>query len=186
MKFLWSDMSSTFIKTYPELDWLGRADKYEDDIFEIINHIKIFDKFSRDEVQALCRFMHCYAAPRDFLLLKEGDSGDYLLLILTGKVEVTKIIPGGISKKLADVGVGDTLGEMSMIDGQPRFATCTTSIPTDFAVLTRDAFNNVLIQMPRLGNKLLLTLLQATTWRLRETSERLMPEVVPSKHGTSI
>ena len=179
-------MSTDFLKTFPDLDWLGRADKYEEEIFEIINHIKLFDKFSRDEVQALCRFMQCYAAPRDYKLLNEGDSGDYLLLILSGTIKVTKSIPKESDKVLAEVGIGSTLGEMSMIDAHPRFATCTTIIPTDFAVLTRDAFNNVLIQMPRLGNKLLLTLLQTTTMRLREACEQLMPAITESVHGASI
>jgi len=172
-------MPKDFIRTYPGLDWLGRADKYEDDIFEIVNHIKLFDKFSLDEVKSLCRFMQCYAAPRDFKLLAEGDSGDYLLLILTGSVNVTK----GDATLIARVGVGATLGEMSMIDGNPRFASCVTIVPTDFAVLTRESFNNVLIQMPRLGNKLLLTLLQTTTSRLRDTCEMLMPALPPNTHG---
>ena len=179
-------MSNDFVKTYPDLDWLGRADKYEEEIFDIINYIKLFDKFSRDEIQALCRFMQCYAAPRDFKLLNEGDSGDYLLLILSGTVQVSKCIPDDSERFLAQVGIGSTLGEMSMIDGQPRFATCTTITPTDFAVLTRDSFNNVLIQLPRLGNKLLLTLLQTSTMRLREACERQMPLISQMVSGTSI
>lgn len=179
-------MANELIKTYPDLDWLGRADKYEDEIFEIVNHIKLFDKFSMDEVKALCRFMQCYAAPRDYRLLNEGDSGDFLLLILTGSVEVVKDIPEDGCKLIAEVGVGSTLGEMSMIDGNHRFASCITAVPTDFAVLTRESFNNVLIQMPRLGNKLLLTLLQTTTSRLRETYDRLMPVITPSAFGAPV
>ncbi len=129
--------------------------------------------------------MQCYAAPRDFKLISEGDAGDFLLLILTGSVEVTKQNDDGVVV-IANVGVGSTLGEMSMIDGNVRFASCTTLVPTDFAVLTRDSFNNVLIQMPRLGNKLLLTLLQTTTSRLRETCERLVPAFLHSDDGASI
>jgi len=178
-------MPKNFMRIYPGLDWLGRADKYEDEIFEIVNHIQLFDKFSSDEVKSLSRFMQCYAAPRDFKLVTEGDSGDFLLLILSGSVVVTKSTLEG-DKLIAEIGIGSTLGEMSMIDGHPRFASCTTTMPTDFAVLTRESFNNVLIQMPRLGNKILLTLLQTTTGRLRETCEKLMPAFPPSTHGTPI
>ena len=101
-------------------------------------------------------------------LLKEGDAGDFLILILTGNVEVTKTISTGEIKLISQVGVGATLGEMSMIDGCPRFASCVAVLPTDFAVLTRETLNDVLLQMPRLGNKLLLTLLQTMSIRLRE------------------
>ena len=157
--------------TYPDLDWLGEAYRYEEEIYEIINNIQLFENFSFDEVCTLCRFMHCYAAPRDYDLLTEGENGDFLMLILTGSVKVTKKSLKDGSVLIADIGVGGTLGEMSMMDGHPRLATCTTTIPTDIAVLTRASFNDVLIQMPRLGNKLLITLLQTTAGRLRETIE---------------
>jgi len=156
------------MELHPGLVYLGGADQYEEEIFEIIEDIKLFEAFSHDEVRTLCQLMHCYAAPKGITLLKEGDAGDYLVLILTGNVEVTKMIPSGEVKFISQVGVGATLGEMSMIDGCPRFASCVTLLPTDFAVLTRETLNDVLLQMPRLGNKLLLTLLQTMSVRLRE------------------
>ncbi len=112
--------------------------------------------------------MDCYAAPEGVALLNEGNDGDFLVLILTGKVEVTKSVANKQVKLISQVGVGATLGEMSMIDGCPRFASCVTVLPTDFAVLTRETLNHVLLQMPRIGNKILLTLLQTMAERLRE------------------
>lgn len=153
---------------HPDLVYLGGADQYEEEIFEIIEDIKLFEVFSLDEVRTLCQLMHCYAAPKDIALLKEGDAGDFLILILTGNVEVTKTISTGEVKLISQVGVGSTIGEMSMIDGCPRFASCVTILPTDFAVLTRETLNDILLQMPRLGNKLLLTLLQTMSIRLRD------------------
>jgi len=161
-------MKREIMELHPGLVYLGGADQYEEEIFEIIEDIKLFEAFSHDEVRTLCQLMHCYAAPKGITLLKEGDAGDYLVLILTGNVEVTKMIPSGEVKFISQVGVGATLGEMSMIDGCPRFASCVTLLPTDFAVLTRETLNDVLLQMPRLGNKLLLTLLQTMSVRLRE------------------
>jgi CRP-like cAMP-binding protein len=105
-------------------------------------------------------------------LLKEGDEGDYLLLILTGKVSVLKKTESG-ERRLAVAEPGMTLGEMSLIDGSPRFASCDSIVPTDFAVLDRASLNAILVQMPRLGNKLLLIFLQLMTTRLRDTSVQL-------------
>ncbi|MDI1298230.1 cyclic nucleotide-binding domain-containing protein [Methylotenera sp.] len=161
-------MKREIMELHPDLVYLGGADQYEEEIFEIIEDIKLFEAFSLDEVRTLCQLMQCYAAPKDMTLLKEGDAGDFLILILTGTVEVTKTISVGDVKLISQVGVGATLGEMSMIDGCPRFASCVTLLPTDFAVLTRETLNDVLLQMPRLGNKLLLTLLQTMSIRLRE------------------
>lgn len=156
---------------------LGSADQYEDEIYEIINDIKLFDNFSFEEVRVLCRFMQCYAAPTGYKIFGEGESGGHLILILTGSVEVVKSRSKfkDDKKLIGQMGVGSTLGEMSMIDGCPRFVSCITTMPSDFAVLTRDSFNDVLIHMPRLGNKLLITLLQTMSMRLRESIDSPSP-----------
>jgi CRP-like cAMP-binding protein len=154
---------------YPQLQNLGSATLYFDEILEI-EHVKLFEDFTKVEIEALCRYMTCYAAPSGFRLLAEGDEGDYLLLILTGKVAVLKQMENGVSRRIAVAEPGTTLGEMSLIDGEPRFTDCDTMIPTDFAVLSRASLNAILVQMPRLGNKLLLVLLQLMTTRLRDTS----------------
>lgn len=162
---------------YSDIQCLFGADRYFDEIVEIIDHIRLFEDLNKEEVLALCHFMTCYAAPRGYTLLKEGDSGDFLLLILTGEVEVVKSVAGVEVKSLAKVGPGSTLGEMSLVDGEPRFATCVTAAPTDFAILTRAGLNEILTQMPRLGNKLLLILLQMVIVRLRDTSNRFLPKI---------
>jgi len=162
--------------TFPQLQSLGSASLYFDEIFGI-EHVKLFEDFSKDEIEALCRYMTCYAAPKGFRLLKEGDEGDFLLLILTGKVSVHKQMEPGESRSIAIAEPGMSLGEMSLIDGEPRFASCDAMVPTDFAVLNRTSLNAILVQMPRLGNKLLLVLLQLMTTRLRDTSLLLFPRI---------
>ena len=164
-------------KMYGDLNDLGQADSYLDEIYEIIHQIRLFDDFGMDEIKVLCHHMRCYAAPRHYPVLKEGDRGDYLVLILTGSAEVRVQIPGIGNEKIADLLPGSTVGETSMIDGKPRFITCIATAPTDFAVLTRESLNNILLQAPRLGNKLLLTLLQLLSSRLREAYNPALSEV---------
>ncbi|ABE50193.1 MULTISPECIES: Crp/Fnr family transcriptional regulator [Methylobacillus] len=163
---------------YPDLVHLGGADKYFEEILEIVNKIKLFGDFSNEEVRYLCSYMQCYAAPRDCQLLTEGDPGDYLLLILTGEVNVIKDIPNKGIQTIAKVGAGAIIGEMSMIDGMPRSASCVASLPTDFAVLSRDALYQLLANMPKLGNKVLIRLLQLLTARFRESYDRILPKTL--------
>jgi len=162
---------------YEDITNLGKAETFIEEILEIIDHIKLLDNFSVDELKVLSSYMQCYAAPRDYTLIHEGDEGDYLILILSGKVKVQKNIRNVGVKKIAEVLAGVTLGEMSLIDTQARFASCITLSPTDFAVFSRDSLNEVLIEMPRLGNKLLLVLLQLMAQRLRDTSDKFLPSV---------
>lgn len=153
---------------------LGCADQYQDEIFELIDRIWLFEDLRRPEIAALCARMDCHAASRGQEILKEGDDGDFLVIILTGEVAVIKHTDGH-HKLIATVGPGAVLGEMSLVDGIPRFASCIASEPTDFAVLTRDTLYDLMVSEPALGGKVLLLLLQLLTRRLRDTSEKLMP-----------
>ncbi len=154
---------------------LGSASHYEDEIFSIIDHILLFEDLGPAEISQLCGKMDCFSAKRGDVIMKEDDDGDFLGIILTGEVAVVKHGTGGEPKQLAVVGPGASLGEMSLINGKPRFATCVAKEPTDIAVLTRDTIYDILVLHPSLGNKVLLILLQITSQRLRETSSRLLP-----------
>ena len=159
---------------YSSLDYLGGAGAHADDVYEAIKRGPLFEEFTRQEIEALCQFMHCFAAGRHTNLLAEGDDGDYLLIILSGKVAVRKQGPKGELVDIAVVSPGSTLGEMSLIDGERRFANCVTTEPTDFAVMTRADLNQVLLTHPRLANKFLIRLIQILVGRLRDTGVRLM------------
>ena len=164
----------------PSFEYLGSASRYVDEILKIVDQIHLFEDLNRMEVEALCSFMPCFGAPRDATLIVEGAQGDFLLLILTGSVRVVKRVVGGSADDVVTVAVlgpGASVGEMSMIDGRLRFATCRTMEPTDFAVLSSRSLREILQSAPSLGNKFLLLLLQIMVRRLRDTSNTLMPHI---------
>jgi CRP-like cAMP-binding protein len=110
-------------------------------------------------------------------LIREGDAGDFLLIILTGTMNVIKNREDGGHRVLATVGPGATIGEMAIIDNGARFASCIANEEVDFAVLDRDALHTILHEYPQLGNNLLMMLLTLMTKRLRETGCRLVPHL---------
>jgi CRP/FNR family transcriptional regulator, cyclic AMP receptor protein len=75
---------------------------------------------------------------------------------------------------LAVVEAGRTLGEMSMIDGEARFASCVAVEPTLIAVLERERLARIIIEQPLLGAKVLMELVLMLSQRLRHTSQRLL------------
>lgn len=154
---------------YPDLDYLGGASAYADKVFEVISKGPVFEEFSHQEIEVICQFMHCYAAPRDTVLLNEGGEGDYLLVVLSGQVKVQKFDLKMQPVKIATVGPGNILGEMSLFDGECRFATCTALVPTDFAVMNRADLNELLLQYPRLAIKFLIKIIQIMIGRMRDT-----------------
>jgi CRP-like cAMP-binding protein len=97
-----------------------------------------------------------------------------MLMIIEGRVEVMKRDRWNTQQVIAVVDAGKTLGEMSMIDGEPRFATCIADQPTMIAVLNRENLARIIVEQPMLGAKILMEFVLMLSQRLRATSTRLV------------
>lgn len=167
-------MTETSAHIYPDLEFLGAGTRFAKDIVAFMNEAPMFQGLEGTEVLMIARNMSCYRAPKGEVLLREGGSGDFLLLLITGEVGVWKRDAKGVDQKLAVAKRGMTLGEMSLIDGAPRFASCVASTPVEFAVLKRADLDQLVNVNPRLCAKFVLLLLQMMTVRLREASARML------------
>jgi len=156
------------------LEQLGDAMPFVARMQEIIGSIQLFDDFDATEIAGLARYMRCYRAPPGSEIIREGEVGDFMLLILDGTVEITKQDARGQPKVISSVGPGKTLGEMSLIDGEPRFASCVTLTKLEFAVLDRHSLSRLISEEPRLGVKLMMELLILLNQRLRNVSAQFM------------
>jgi CRP/FNR family cyclic AMP-dependent transcriptional regulator len=156
------------------LEHLGEGTALAQQIFDMIGHSKFFADFTREDVERLTAFMQIYRAEATQTMIREGDVDDYMLLIIQGRVEIVKIDSHGHLQPMTTVGPGAPLGEMSMIDGEPRFATCLALEPTTFAVLSRDSMVQIILEEPALGAKLLVKLVTLLSQRLRQTSSNLL------------
>lgn len=156
------------------LQHVGEAETIVQQIFEMIGHSKFFSDFTREDVEQLAAYMQVYRANSGEMIIREGEVDDYLVLIIEGRVEISKADSQGELQTITVVGPGATLGEMSMIDGEPRFATCVALEPTTFAVLSRDSMVGIIIQEPALGSKILIKLVTLLSQRLRATSSNLL------------
>jgi CRP/FNR family transcriptional regulator, cyclic AMP receptor protein len=94
--------------------------------------------------------------------------------VLEGKIEVLKRDRQNTPQLLAEVEAGRTLGEMSMIDGEARFATCVAAGTAVIAVLDRESLARIIVEQPLLGAKILMELVLMLSQRLRATSQRLL------------
>ena len=156
------------------LEHLGDATKFSPQIHALIPKCDLLENFSPAEVRLLAHFMDVYQAPAGVEIIHEGEGGDFMLMIIEGKVEVHKRDRWNTPQLLASVEAGRTLGEMSMIDGEPRFATCVASEPTLIAVLDRESLARIIVEQPLLGAKILMELVLMLSQRLRATSQRLI------------
>lgn len=162
------------VELLSHIEALGPGGPYADQIFAIVGRSPFFAEFERRDIEMVAEYMTIYRAQPGQALLREGDEGDFMILVIAGAVDIYKNNAQGERQHMTNVGPGMTLGEMSMIDGEPRFATCIASDTTVFAVLTRDAMANIILENPSLGTKILIELVGMLSQRLRQTSERLL------------
>lgn len=160
--------------TLSDIETLGNAQEMVPRIFEMIGHSKFFEDFTQENIEALSSFMTAYKAKPGQTIIREGDLDDFMLLVVEGSVNIVKTDSMGERRPMSVVGPGATLGEMSMIDGEPRFASCIAMDKTIFAVLSRDDMVNIILDEPGLGAKVLIKLVTLLSKRLRATSSNLI------------
>jgi CRP-like cAMP-binding protein len=156
------------------LEYLGDATKFASQIHALIPRCALLENFSTTEVRLLAHFMDVYRAEPGVEVIREGEGGDFMLMIIEGKVEVRKQDRWNTPQVIATVDAGKTLGEMSMIDGEARFASCVAVEPALVAMLDRESLARIIIEQPMLGAKVLMELVLMLSQRLRATSQRLL------------
>jgi small-conductance mechanosensitive channel len=87
-------------------------------------------------------------------IIRQGDAGESLFVLLSGRVEVTACDHGRPPVRLAELAAGDYFGEMSLMTGAPRVATVTATEETRVVELSKAVFRRTLEARPELVDDL--------------------------------
>ena len=162
---------------------------------DLLEHSPLLEQFTPAEADVLAASMLLVRAAPGQVLIREGDAGDWMMLILKGTVDVTKRIelraadadaPSAAGNhaepeareftqsRVAVLQRGAAIGEMSMLDGGLRFATATAIEPVEAGILGRHAIGLLIRDHPGVGAKLLVKITQLMAQRLRNISNQLV------------
>jgi CRP/FNR family transcriptional regulator, cyclic AMP receptor protein len=176
------------------VDHCERLATYSPDLLE---HSPLLEDFTPEEADVLAASMLLVRAAPGQVLIREGDAGNWMMLILKGTVDVTKHIElrvdeaaesptgavpdvAGVVKmessesRVAVLQRGAAIGEMSMLDGGLRYTTCTAIEPVEAGVLGSHAIGLLIRDHPGVGAKLLVKITQLMAQRLRNVSNQLV------------
>ena len=132
------------------------------------------DVFNFQEIMILAKHMSAYHLPAGAVLFKEGDRVPFLCLVYKGQVDVTKEDDDGTEKRLIAIRKGRTLGEMSLLDQEPRSATCRAARDTDVLILDEEALEKLKQTNPLVALALVTNLAKEISRRLRKTTGTLL------------
>lgn len=164
---------------------------------DLLQTSPLLEDFSRAEADTLLRAMVLVRAEPGQVMIREGDAGEWMMLVLKGTVDIAKRIPDAPEDRLgpatpdtadgaaavaapvrfsrvAVIQRGAAVGEMSMLDSEPRYASCTAIEAVEAGVLGRRAIGLLIRDHPGVGARLLVKITQLMAQRLRNTSNQLV------------
>jgi CRP-like cAMP-binding protein len=141
-----------------------------------LRSVELFKDFSDQELERFTGVVEQLELSLGDMLFEEGDPGDALYIIEEGAVRIFKTIDkaSGDEKSLALLEPGTYLGEMTLIDGNPRSASARAEIPSKIIKITRDNFLRLLREYPQAAIRLFVSFMQVISQRLRQTNDELV------------
>lgn len=134
---------------------------------EQLKNIPLFTFVDDEELNLIADKLELKDFPDGEIIIKEGEAGDTLFLIKSGKV---KVYSQNNEKKqetiLTYLESGDHFGEMSLISGEPRSASVVAVSPVEVWELTKPVFDTLIMNNPSIT----LTLTHLLTQRLKESN----------------
>ncbi|UQX88162.1 Crp/Fnr family transcriptional regulator [Jatrophihabitans telluris] len=136
---------------------------------EVLRRAGLFQGVDPADVEALGNQFEIFDAPRGTTLFNEGEPGDSLYIVLSGKVKLGRKSSDGRENLVAVMGPADQFGELSLFDPGPRTATAVVVTDARVGRLGKAALTQWVIDRPQIG----LQLLRVVARRLRRTNTML-------------
>jgi len=133
-------------------------------------------QLDEEEARTIVTYMAPHRIPEGQKFIKEGDTEntDFMLLVLDGDVTVeTVVVSRNEPITVTVLGPGSLIGEMGLIDGSPRSASCTAMTDLRCAILTRRDLNRLLDEEPRAAAKLMMAISMRIAQRMRDNQAKL-------------
>jgi CRP/FNR family transcriptional regulator, cyclic AMP receptor protein len=134
---------------------------------DVLAEAPLFEALSEEDARALRTDIVDVHLDRGERLFSEGDVGDKLYIILTGKIKLTKAAPDGRENLLSVHGPGEMFGELSLFDPVPRTSSASAVTNARLAAIAHTDVRAWLSTRPEVA----MHLLQALAQRLRRINE---------------
>ena len=149
---------------------------------DLLQTSPLLQDLSPAEADVLGASMLLVRAEPGQVLIREGDAGEWMMLLLKGTVDVTKRVDAPATaedktptySRVAVIQRGAAIGEMSMLDSEPRYASCTAIETVEAGALGHREIALLIRDHPAVGAKLLVKITQMMAQRLRNTSNQLI------------
>ena len=135
---------------------------------DVLAHTPLFSRLAERELFRVMQAFEVRQYKDDEVVIREGDKGDELFIVLEGKVRVCRG-----EQTLTHLGPGEHVGEMALIRSVPRSATVTAVGDTEIIAIRRADFFEILRKEHEIAVKMLWQFLGVLADRLDQTNNQL-------------
>ncbi|HVE14170.1 MAG TPA: cyclic nucleotide-binding domain-containing protein, partial [Elusimicrobiota bacterium] len=112
-----------------------------------LKRVPLFKDLMDEDLQKVAVLLKPLSLPRGASLFQQGDTGDAFYIVTSGQVHRV-VERNGVRAVAGFLGRGDTLGELSLMTGEPRAYTAFLDATSEFLVLSKADFTAVLRSNP--------------------------------------
>ena len=141
-----------------------------------LRRVKILAGLSDAQLERLAQLMELQRVAQWTVIVKQGEHGDAMYLILEGELRV-RLIASGKETILSTLGPGEFFGDMALFDQGPRSADVVANVDSVVLKITAHAFEDLATAAPDLAAPFLMATVKTLAARIRADNKRLRDSV---------
>ena len=146
------------------------------EIRDMLMDCGLFDQLLPPDFQTAAGYFSISTIAQGEEIFHEGDAGTFMCIIHAGQVSVRKTDPDEHQVEIATLRKGRAFGEMAVLDGERRSASCVAASDCVLLNLGKDALEKMLNETPRVAAKIIRAIAIALSKRLRMADGQLLSQ----------
>lgn len=138
----------------------------------------LFDQLQPADFNAAAGYLSISSIAEGEAIFREGDAGSFMCIIHSGQVAVQKSTLDGQPLTIATLRSGRAFGEMAVLDGERRSATCVAASDCQLLNLGKDSLEKMLNDAPKIAAKIIRALAISLSKRLRMADGQLLAQQI--------
>ena len=148
-------------------------------VLDILSRMRLFAGLSDEELAVLEKLVFVNRVPVGDVVCREGDRRDFGCFVVRGGLDIVKDNDGGGEVVIAHLRPGDSMGEMALVDHEPRSATVRAAEDATLIVLTRKGIEQLRKRSPHAVSLVMENIARLLCTHLRRTSSQLAQFKLP-------
>lgn len=149
----------------------------QEEISSMLIDCELFAQLNATELRVAAHYFGLSNVDKDHVIFNEGDVGNFMCIVEAGSVAVIKANHNEELIEMVKLGHGRAFGEMAVLDGERRSATCKALEKSTILTLSKEALDKMLEEHPRTGARLIRTIAVSLSRRLRMAVGKLVDHI---------